>query len=87
MSIKNILQQAQGTAYKAVNSVMVVAHWHVGRLIKEDEQQGKHKAEYGKTVLQELSDRLNKEFKSGCFYRKTHFIFLGWFYNQPKSVK
>jgi predicted nuclease of restriction endonuclease-like (RecB) superfamily len=65
ISIKNILQQAQGAAYKAVNSLMVVAYWHIGRLIVEDEQQGKHKAEYGKAVLQELSDRLNKEFKTG----------------------
>jgi predicted nuclease of restriction endonuclease-like (RecB) superfamily len=64
-SVKNILHRAQGTAYKAVNSVMVVAYWHVGRLIVEDEQKGKRKAEYGKAVLQDLSDRLNKEFKEG----------------------
>jgi uncharacterized protein DUF1016 len=44
---------------------MVVAYWHVGRLIVEDEQKGKRKAEYGKAVLQDLSDRLNKEFKEG----------------------
>lgn len=65
VSVKNILQQAQGSAYKAVNSVMVVAYWHVGRLIVEDEQHGSHKAEYGKAVLQGLSDRLNNEFKGG----------------------
>jgi predicted nuclease of restriction endonuclease-like (RecB) superfamily len=65
ISIKSILQQAQGSAYKAVNSLMVIAYWHIGRLIVENEQQGKHKAEYGKAVLQELSDRLNKEFKTG----------------------
>ncbi|MCX6181421.1 MAG: DUF1016 N-terminal domain-containing protein [Bacteroidetes bacterium] len=64
-SVKNILQEAKGTAYRTVNSIMVVAHWHVGRLIVQDEQQGKQKAEYGKAVLQDLSDKLNKEFKSG----------------------
>ncbi|CAN5376094.1 hypothetical protein BH09BAC5_BH09BAC5_22550 [soil metagenome] len=64
-SVKDILRQAQSTAYKTVNSVMVVVYWHVGRLIVEDEQQGKRKAEYGKAILQDLSNRLNKEFKSG----------------------
>ncbi|MEQ1732901.1 MAG: PDDEXK nuclease domain-containing protein [Bacteroidia bacterium] len=64
-AVKQIVQQAQGSAYKAVNSVMVVAYWHVGKLIVEDEQKGKHKAEYGKAVLQELSTKLNKEFKGG----------------------
>jgi len=64
-SVSELLHQAQGTAYKAVDSVMVVAYWHVGRLIIEDEQHGKHKADYGSAVLQDLSDRLNKEFKGG----------------------
>ncbi len=64
-SIKAVLNQAQAAAYKAVNSHMVVAYWHVGRLIIEEEQQGKLKAEYGKAVLQDLSDRLNKEFNGG----------------------
>ncbi len=64
-SVKTILQQAQGNAYKAVDSFMVVAYWHVGKLIVNEEQNGKRKAEYGKAVLQDLSNRLNKEFRCG----------------------
>ena len=64
-SVKTLLHKAQNTAYKTVNSLMVVAYWHIGKLIVEDEQQGKLKAEYGKAVLQDLSDRLNKEFNGG----------------------
>ncbi len=65
ISVKNVLHQAQGSSYRTVNSIMVVAYWHVGKLIVEEEQSGKHKAEYGKALLQGLSDRLNKEFKGG----------------------
>jgi predicted nuclease of restriction endonuclease-like (RecB) superfamily len=65
VSVKNVLRQAQGSAYRTINSIMVVAYWHVGKLIVEEEQSGEHKAEYGKALLQGLSDRLNKEFKGG----------------------
>ena len=36
-----------------------------GRLIIEDEQKGKERAEYGKTLLKELSVKLTKEFGKG----------------------
>ncbi|MBI2119970.1 MAG: hypothetical protein HYT97_10165 [Elusimicrobia bacterium] len=32
-SIKNVLVKARSTAYRAVNSEMVNAYWHIGRLI------------------------------------------------------
>ncbi|MFR8223960.1 MAG: DUF1016 N-terminal domain-containing protein [Alistipes shahii] len=34
---------------------MVRAYWHIGRVIVEDEQKGKERAEYGKQVLKQLS--------------------------------
>jgi hypothetical protein len=37
-SITHVLQEARSTAYRAVNSAMVRAYWHVGRLIVEEEQ-------------------------------------------------
>jgi predicted nuclease of restriction endonuclease-like (RecB) superfamily len=64
-SVKTILEQAQNASYKTVNSIMVVAYWHVGKLIVEQEQKGNQKARYGDTVLQGLSTKLNKEFKGG----------------------
>lgn len=44
---------------------MVSAYWNVGRLIVEDEQYGNRRAEYGKAVLSELSDKLTAEFGKG----------------------
>ena len=63
--IREVLLSARKTAYKAVNFAMVSAYWNVGRLIVEDEQYGNRRAEYGKAVLSELSDKLTAEFGKG----------------------
>ena len=63
--IREVLLSARKTAYKAVNFAMVSAYWNVGRRIVEDEQHGKRRAEYGKAVLSELSDKLTAEFGKG----------------------
>ena len=44
---------------------MIQAYWAVGRIIVEDEQQGKLRAGYGKALLLELSRRLTTEFGRG----------------------
>lgn len=63
--IKETLLLSRGQAYSAVNSAMVQAYWHIGRIIVEHEQNGSLRAEYGKAVLQSLSDRLTEEFGKG----------------------
>ena len=40
-------------------------YWEIGRLIVEDEQKGKNRAEYGKGVLNWLSISLTKAFSKG----------------------
>lgn len=64
-SIKTVLDNAQQQVVRAVNSSMVEAYWHIGRLIVEDEQQGQVRAQYGKQQLKELSQRLTAEFGTG----------------------
>lgn len=64
-NVRTILEQARQSAYRAVNFAMVMAYWEVGRLIVEEEQQGKDRAEYGKALIMELSKRLTKDFGKG----------------------
>ena len=64
-AIRQVLETARQSAYKAVNFAMVQAYWQIGRLIVEDEQKGEVRAEYGKKVLAELADRLTSEFGKG----------------------
>ncbi len=63
--IKQILEKARSTAFRTVNFLMVEAYWNIGRLIVEEEQKGKKRAEYGKYLIKELSERLTKDFGRG----------------------
>lgn len=63
--IKQIVIQARGKAYSAINSAMIEAYWQMGKRIVEEEQQGKERADYGKQLLKELSKELTKEFGKG----------------------
>jgi len=64
-SIKEVLNTARSNAYRAVNFAMVEAYWNVGRLIVEEEQKGKLKAEYGKYLIKEIAIRLTKDLGKG----------------------
>ena len=63
--IAEILQSARQTVVRAVNQTMVYTYFEIGRMIVEDEQQGKERAEYGKQVLKELSAKLTVDFGKG----------------------
>ena len=67
--IKETLLRSRDQAYKAVNSAMVQAYWQIGRIIVEHEQDGSLRAEYGKRVLQNISERLQQEFGEGFSVR------------------
>ena len=44
---------------------MVTTYFEIGRMIVEEEQNGKERAEYGKQLIKGLSDKLTKEFNKG----------------------
>ena len=54
-SIADVLENARKNAKTAVNFTMVYAYFEIGRMIVEEEQNGKNRAAYGKQILQELS--------------------------------
>lgn len=63
--IRDTLLEARARVYHAANSAMVQAYWQIGRIIVEHEQGGEEKAEYGKYLIKELSERLTSEFGKG----------------------
>ena len=44
---------------------MVKAYWSIGKLIVEEEQNGNNRAQYGKALLKELSEKLTEEYGKG----------------------
>lgn len=64
-NIKALLAEARQNLQRSINTTMVQSYWHVGRLIVEDEQQGKARAAYGKQQLAQLTEVLSDEFGKG----------------------
>ena len=60
-----LVRDARQYVVRQTNSVMVFTYFHIGKLIVENEQAGKHKAKYGKATISALSKKLTKEFGKG----------------------
>lgn len=63
--IVDLLQSARSNVVRTINQTMVMTYFEIGRMIVEEEQGGKERAEYGKQLLKELSKVLTKEFGKG----------------------
>ena len=83
-SVAEVLRVARSNVYRAVNFAMVEAYWHVGRMIVEEEQQGKERAEYGAFLIKNLSINLTEEFGKGFTepnlwnFRQFYLCFPNW---------
>ena len=63
--ICHVLSTARGKAYSAVNFAMVQSYWQIGKLITDEELGGKQRADYGRYLMKELSERLTQDFGKG----------------------
>lgn len=63
--VVELLQQARQQVLRTVNSTMVYTYFEIGRIIVEEEQNGKGRAAYGKQLLKSLSVELTNEFGKG----------------------
>ena len=63
--VVELLQNARQEVLRTVNQTMTITYFEIGRMIVEEEQSGKDRAEYGKKILKGLSEELKKEFGKG----------------------
>lgn len=63
--IVDLLQSARNKVVRTVNQTMVLTYFEIGKMLVEEEQSGKERADYGKHILKELSKVLTKEFGKG----------------------
>ncbi len=63
--VAELLQNARQQVLRTVNSTMTFTYFEIGRMIVEEEQNGKERAEYGKQILKGLSEQLTNEFGKG----------------------
>lgn len=63
--LKRLINWSRTQIYKHVNTAMIKTYWEIGKMIVDEEQQGKERAEYGKFLLRELSKQLTIDFGRG----------------------
>src|SRR5690606_27977275 len=63
--IVDLLQSARNNVVRTINQTMVTTYFEIGRMIVEEEQGGKERAEYGKQIIKQLSKVLTSEFGKG----------------------
>jgi predicted nuclease of restriction endonuclease-like (RecB) superfamily len=72
--ILDIIARAKDRAIRTVDTERVLMYWQIGKVILEEEQEGKERAGYGEFLIKSLSENLQPQFGSGFSYRQ-----LNWY--------
>lgn len=63
--VVGLLDEARRASSRAVNSIMTVTYWEIGRRIVEYEQAGETRAEYGTALIKRMSQDLTARLGRG----------------------
>ena len=64
-NVAQIIEQARQFVGRTADLTMCVTYFEIGRMIVEEEQDGKVRAEYGKGLMRELANFLTDKFERG----------------------
>lgn len=70
LQIRSIITNAQTNAIRAVDNERVLMYWQIGKVIFEEEQQGKDRADYGKYLIKSIADEFQPQFGTGFSVRQ-----------------
>lgn len=68
--IQAIISKSREQAIRSVDTERVLMYWHIGRVIFEEEQQGKERAVYGKFLIKSISDTFQPQLGTGFSVRQ-----------------
>ena len=68
--IQSIIATAKDRAIRSVDTERVLMYWQIGKVIFEEEQQGKERADYGKYLIKSISDAFQPQFGTGFSVRQ-----------------
>ena len=63
--ISEVIDKARRVAVSTIKTSEVYAKYEIGRYIVEEEQNGEERAQYGQSILKNLSVKLTNRFGSG----------------------
>jgi len=72
--ISSIIEEAKHKIAYSIDNTMVQSYWRIGKEIIEEEQRGQFRAEYGKSVIDNLAKRLTKKYGKGFSTRNLWMI-------------
>lgn len=70
IQIQSIISNAQANAIRAVDHERVLMYWKIGKIIFEEEQQGKNRADYGSYLIKTISKVFQPRFGTGFSVRQ-----------------
>jgi hypothetical protein len=82
--ISDLLETARRTGARTINALMTATYSEIGRRIVEFEQGGEKRAEYGKALLERLSNDLTARYGRG--FARPNLIRFGSFTVQFRSM-
>jgi len=68
--ILEIISVSQSRAIRSVDAERVLMYWHIGKVIFEEEQQGKSRADYGSFLIKSISNEFQPQFGTGFSIRQ-----------------
>ena len=68
--IQSIISTTKERAIRSVDTERVLMYWQIGKVIFEEEQQGKDRADYGKYLIKSISETFQPQFGSGFSIRQ-----------------
>ena len=68
--IQHIITTAKERAIRTVDTQRVLMYWQIGKVIFEEEQEGKNRAEYGKYLIKSISEEFQPQLGTGFSIRQ-----------------
>lgn len=68
--IQSIIATANERSIRSVDNERVLMYWQIGKVIFEEEQQGKDRADYGKFLIKSISETFQPQFGTGFSIRQ-----------------
>jgi len=73
-SIKELIENSKSNIARNVNTTIIFTYFEIGRMIVEDEQSGKSRANYAEQTLKQLSMDLTRDFGKGFSLRNLEYF-------------
>lgn len=81
----SIIESARKSAYQAVDRILVIRNWLLGKRIAEEELTGTHADRYGEKIVSDLADHLTQQYGKG-FDKRSLYRYVQFYQTYPKIV-